>query len=92
MTLSALRTRLQFRLASLHVRAHQDGHREFNLFPRPAQLNVLADELASRSTRGPPSSGPGTPQAAKKGHSRTNSLSTKSERTSKNATVGPHTS
>jgi hypothetical protein len=47
MTRSALRTKLPFWLASLHVRAHQDGHCEFNLLPRPAQLNVLADELAS---------------------------------------------
>jgi hypothetical protein len=47
MTLSTLRSKLPFRLASLHVRAHQDGHCEFNLLPRPVQLNVLADELAS---------------------------------------------
>jgi hypothetical protein len=49
MTLSALRTKLTFRLASLHVRAHQDGHCDFNLFPRPVQLNVLADTLASEA-------------------------------------------
>jgi hypothetical protein len=49
MTLSALRTKLTFRLASLHVRAHQDGHCDFNLLPRPAQLNVLADALASEA-------------------------------------------
>jgi hypothetical protein len=49
MSLSALRTKLQFRLASLHVRAHQDGHSDFNLLPRPAQLNVPADELASEA-------------------------------------------
>jgi hypothetical protein len=42
-----LRTKLPFGLASLHVRARQDGHEEFNPFPRPAELNVLADELAS---------------------------------------------
>jgi hypothetical protein len=47
MTLSALRTNLPFRLASIHVRAHQDEHCEFSRLPRPAQLNVLADELAS---------------------------------------------
>jgi hypothetical protein len=47
MTLSALRTKPPFRLASLHVRAHQDGHCEFNLLPRLVQLNGLADELAS---------------------------------------------
>jgi hypothetical protein len=47
MTPSALRTKLPLRLASLHVRAHQDGNCEFNLLSRPAQLNVLADELAS---------------------------------------------
>jgi hypothetical protein len=47
MILSALRTKPPFRLVSLHVRAHQDGHCEFNLLPRPAQLNVLADEFAS---------------------------------------------
>jgi hypothetical protein len=49
MTLSALPTKLTFRLASLHVRAHQDGHCDFNLLPRPAQLNVLADALASEA-------------------------------------------
>jgi hypothetical protein len=47
MTLSALGTKLPFRLASLHVRGHRNRHCEFNLFPRPAQLNVLANELAS---------------------------------------------
>jgi hypothetical protein len=49
MTLSALQTKLTIRLASLHVRAHQDGHCDFNLLPRPAQLNVLADALASEA-------------------------------------------
>jgi hypothetical protein len=47
MTLSAPRTKLKFRLASLHVRAHQDGHCDLNLLPRPAQFNILADEVAS---------------------------------------------
>jgi hypothetical protein len=47
MTLSSFRTKLPFRLASLHVCAHQVEHCEFNLLPLPAQLNVLADELAS---------------------------------------------
>jgi hypothetical protein len=46
MTLSALLTKLKVRLVSLHVRAHRDGLCDFNLLPRPAQLNVLADELA----------------------------------------------
>jgi hypothetical protein len=49
MTLSALRTKPTFRLVSLHVRAHQDGHCDFNLLLRPAQLNVLADALASEA-------------------------------------------
>jgi hypothetical protein len=108
MTLSALRTKPQFRLASLHVRAHQDGHCEFNLLPRVAQLNVLADELASevladlraadQPTEFYPSAcrvylrdGAGQITSCEKGHSRTNSHRTKSERTSKSATVGPHT-
>jgi hypothetical protein len=47
--ISALRTKLTFRLASLHVRAHQDGTIAFKLLPRPAQLNVLADALASEA-------------------------------------------
>jgi hypothetical protein len=51
-TLSALRTKLPFRLASIHVRAHQNGHCEFNLLPRPAHLNVLADKLASEVLAG----------------------------------------
>jgi hypothetical protein len=49
MTLSALRAKLTFRLASLNVPAHQDGHCDFNLLPRPAQLNVRADALASEA-------------------------------------------
>jgi hypothetical protein len=48
MTLSALRAKLPLRLASLHVRAHQDGKCEFNLLSRPSQLNVLADEFVSK--------------------------------------------
>jgi hypothetical protein len=47
MTLNAIRTNLSLRLASLHVSAHQDGNYEFELLPRPAQLNALADQLAS---------------------------------------------
>jgi hypothetical protein len=47
MTLSALRTKLPFQLASLHVRGHQDRSCGFNLLTRPAQLNILANELAS---------------------------------------------
>ena len=47
MTLSALRTKLTFQLASLHVRGHQDKHCEFELLTRPQQLNVLADHLAT---------------------------------------------
>jgi hypothetical protein len=47
MTLSALRTKLTFQLASLHVRGHQDKHCEFELLTRPQQLNVLADQLAT---------------------------------------------
>jgi hypothetical protein len=46
MTLSSLRTKLPCPV-SLHIRAHQDGHCEFNLLPRPAQLNILADEVGS---------------------------------------------
>jgi hypothetical protein len=30
------------------LRAHQDGHCEFNLLPRPGQRKVLAEELASK--------------------------------------------
>jgi hypothetical protein len=46
MTLSALRIQLPFRLASLHVRAHQDENCEFELLPRPEQLYVIADRLS----------------------------------------------
>jgi hypothetical protein len=46
MTLSALQTNLPLLLASLHGRSHQDVNCEFDLLPRPAQLNVLADQLA----------------------------------------------
>jgi hypothetical protein len=49
MTPSAIRTNLPFRLASLHVRTHQDGNCEFELLSRPAQLNVPADQLACDS-------------------------------------------
>ncbi len=74
MTLHAFRTKLPPRLASLHVYVHQDGNCEFNLLSRPAQLNVLADDLTSEvlelseqltnllsSTRYPPSA-PITPR------------------------------
>jgi hypothetical protein len=47
MTLSALRTKLPIRLASLHVHAHHDEYCDFELLPRPEQLNVLADRLAT---------------------------------------------
>jgi hypothetical protein len=47
MTLSALRTKMSFQLASVHVRGHQDKHCEFELLTRPQQLNVLADHLAT---------------------------------------------
>jgi hypothetical protein len=47
MQLSALRANLPFHLASLHVRGHQDEKCDFKLLPRPAQLNVLADRLAT---------------------------------------------
>jgi hypothetical protein len=47
MTLSALRTNLPLRLASLHVRGHQDKRCNSDLLSRPAQLNVLADLLAT---------------------------------------------
>jgi hypothetical protein len=47
MTLSALRTNLPLRLASLHVRCHRDETCDFDLLPRPVQLNVLADHLAT---------------------------------------------
>jgi hypothetical protein len=109
MTLSALRTKLPFQLASIHVRAHHDGHCEFNLLPRPAQLNVLADELASevladlRAADQPTEfypltacrvylrDGTGHITSCEK-RQRTNSISTKSERTFNSATVGRPTS
>jgi hypothetical protein len=47
MQLSALRAKLPFRLASLHVRGHQDDKLDFKQLCRPAQLNVLADRLAT---------------------------------------------
>jgi hypothetical protein len=47
MQLSAPRANLPFRLASLHVRGHQDEKRDLDLPPRPAQLNVLTDRLAT---------------------------------------------
>jgi hypothetical protein len=47
MTLNALRTKLPLRLGSLHVRAHQDENCEFELLPRPEQLDILADQLAT---------------------------------------------
>jgi hypothetical protein len=47
MTLSALRTKLPIRLASLHVRAHQDENCGFELLPKPERLNVLANRLAT---------------------------------------------
>jgi hypothetical protein len=47
MTLSALRTKLPIRLASLQVRANQDENCECELLPRPEQLNVLSDGLAT---------------------------------------------
>ena len=34
-----------------HVRSHQDDHTEFQLLPRPAQLNVLADRTCTRALR-----------------------------------------
>jgi hypothetical protein len=49
-TLSALRTKLPFRLASLHVRAHQDGHCESSRLPPPAQLNLLPFPKYSRTS------------------------------------------
>ena len=47
MQLSALRAKLPFNLASMHVRGHQDDKRDFEQLCRPAQLNVLADRLAT---------------------------------------------
>jgi hypothetical protein len=47
MTLSALRSKLPIRLASLHVRAHQDENWKVELLPRPEQLIVLVDGLAT---------------------------------------------
>jgi hypothetical protein len=47
MTLSALRTKLAFQLASLHVRGRQDKHCKFELLTRPQQIYVLADQLAT---------------------------------------------
>jgi hypothetical protein len=38
---------LQLRLASLHVRAHQDGNYDFDLHSRPAQFNRIANHLAT---------------------------------------------
>jgi hypothetical protein len=35
------------KLASLHVRGHQDDKRDFEKLCRPAQLNVTADRLAT---------------------------------------------
>jgi hypothetical protein len=105
MTLSALRTKLPFRLASIHVRAHQDEYCEFNLLPRAAQLNVLANKLASevladlRAADQPTEFYPspaciyvtaqGTSKAARNASSRTNILNMKSERTFYSATIGP---
>jgi hypothetical protein len=45
MTLREIRPDLPLRLASLHVRGHQDETCDFDLLVRPAQLNVLADHL-----------------------------------------------
>jgi hypothetical protein len=102
--LSAPRTKLLLRLASLHVRGHQHGNCEFNFLSRPSQLNVLADEFASevledlRETyRVLPLThisvmAQGTTQAAKNARSRTNSPITKSERTSNSVTIRPTTS
>jgi hypothetical protein len=47
MTLSTLLTNFPRRRAPLPVRPHQDGNCEFELFSGPAQLNVVADQLAS---------------------------------------------
>jgi hypothetical protein len=47
MTLSELRTNLPLRLVSMHVRDHHDKKCDFDLHSRPAQLNVLADHLAT---------------------------------------------
>jgi hypothetical protein len=104
MTLSALRTKLPLRLASLHVRAHQDGHCEFNLLPLPTNSLPKYSRISEQrinlmsSTHYPHAASTyvmaqGTSQATKNARSRTNSLSTKSERTStsNSATDGPPT-
>jgi hypothetical protein len=44
---SALRANHPFRLAPLHVHGHQHEKCDFDLLPRPAQLDVLADRIAS---------------------------------------------
>jgi hypothetical protein len=104
MTLSAFRTKLSIRLASLHVHAHRDENCELELLPRPEQLNVLADRLATEqltsllsSTRYPHAApifgmAQDVSKVGGKAHSRTKSPSTKSERTSKSAIIGPTTS
>jgi hypothetical protein len=101
MSLGALRTKFPIRLALLHVRAHQDENREIennsmslstNSLPRYSRISEQLTNLPS-STRYPPAAPIfGDAQLhhkPKKKHSRTNSLSTKSERTSKRATIGP---
>ena len=53
MQLSALRTDLPFKIALLHVRGHQDDSCDFENLTRPAQLNVLADRLATEALNHP---------------------------------------
>ena len=37
------------RISTQHIKGHQDDHEEYDELPRPAQLNVLADELATQA-------------------------------------------
>jgi hypothetical protein len=46
-TLSETRTNLPFKLASQHVRSHQDDGHDFDDLTRSEQLNVLADHRAT---------------------------------------------
>jgi hypothetical protein len=51
MTLSEIRTNLPFKLASQHVRSHQDDESDFDDLTRPEQLNVLADHRATAALK-----------------------------------------
>jgi hypothetical protein len=66
------------------VRGHQDGTCDFDLLSRPAQLNVIADHVATDALM--------DHKSLKIALSRTNTLSTNSVRTSSSATIRPITS